>query len=236
MTAASLDGRAAFITGASRGIGAAVARRLAEAGAQVALASRSGEDLALPGALGVACDVADRGQVERAVATAVERFGRLDLVVANAGVGFYGSFLDLDPDAMEAMVDVNLKGVLYTAAATLPHLVAAGEGDFVSLASVAGVRAFPGEAVYNASKFGQVGFTRALDHEFAPQGVRCTNVAPGGVATDFALDGGGRDPAALAGMMSADDVADVVVFCVTRPRRVRVLTTTFRPAGEGSWG
>ncbi len=235
MTAASLDGRAAFITGASRGIGAAVARRLAEAGAQVALASRSGDDLGLPGALGVACDVTDRGQVDAAVAGAVERFGRLDLVVANAGVGTYGSFLDLAPDALEAMVDVNLKGVLYTAAATLPHLVAAGESDFVSLASVAGVRAFPGEAVYNASKFGQVGFTRALDHEFAPQGVRCTNVAPGGVATDFALDGG-RDPAALEGMMSADDVADVVVFCVTRPRRVRMLTTTFRPAGEGSWG
>ena len=236
MTATALQGRTAFITGASRGIGAAVGRRLAEAGAHVALASRSGDDLGLDGALGMECDVRDRAQVERAVAAAVDRFGRLDLVVANAGVGTYGSFLDLDPDALEAMVDINLKGVLYTARATLPHLVAAGESDFVSLASVAGVRAFPGEAVYNASKFGQVGFTRALDHEFAPQGVRCTNVAPGGVATDFALDGGGRDPAALEGMMSADDVADVVVFCVTRPRRVRMLTTTFRPAGEGSWG
>jgi 3-oxoacyl-[acyl-carrier protein] reductase len=230
-----LAGRRAFVTGASRGIGAAVSRRLAEAGARVALASRAGDDLGLPGAVGVTCDVADPAQVDAAVAEAVAAFGGLDLVVANAGVGAYGPFLDLDPAQLEAMVDVNLKGTLYTARATLGHLVAAGASDFVSLASVAGVRAFPGEAVYNASKFGQVGFTRALDHEFAPQGVRCTSVAPGGVATDFALDGG-RPAEALEGMMSADEVADVVVFCVTRPRRVRMLTTTFRPAGEGSWG
>ena len=90
------------------------------------------------------------------------------------------------------MIDVNLKGTLYTAAAALPHLIASGEGDFVSLASVAGVRAFPGEAVYNASKFGQVGFTRALDHELREQGVRATSIAPGGVNTEFAI-GTGRE-------------------------------------------
>ena len=112
--------------------------------------------------------------------------------MANAGVGSYGPFLELDPDDLEAMIDVNLKGTLYTAAATLPHLIDSGEGDFVSLASVAGVRAFPGEAVYNASKFGQVGFTRALDHELREQGVRATNIAPGGVNTEFAI-GTGRE-------------------------------------------
>jgi NADP-dependent 3-hydroxy acid dehydrogenase YdfG len=232
-----LDGRVALVTGASRGIGAAVARRLHGAGAQVALLSRSGDDLSLDGALGVVCDVRDRAAVQAAVARTVERFGRLDVVVANAGVGAYGPFLELDPQQLELMIDVNLKGVIYTAAATLEHLVASGAGDFVSLASVAGVNAFPGEAVYNASKFGQVGFTRALDIEFTEKGVRCSNVCPGGVGTDFAI-GTGReqgDPA-LAEMMTGDEVADVVLFVLTRPRRLRIMTTTFRPVIEGSWG
>jgi NADP-dependent 3-hydroxy acid dehydrogenase YdfG len=227
--------RVAVITGASRGIGAAVARAFSERGACVGLLSRAGDDLGLENAIGVPCDVRDRAQVFDATGAVVERFGRLDCVVANAGIGTYGPFLDMDADAVEAMIDVNLKGTLHTAAATLPHIVEAGGGDFVSLASVAGLRAFPGEAVYNASKFGMVGFTRSLDHELREHGVRCTNVAPGGVATEFAL-GHGRPEEALAGMMTPEDVADVVVFCVTRPRRIRILTTSFRPAGEGSWG
>jgi len=234
---APLNGKVALVTGASRGIGAAVARRLHGAGAQVALLSRSGGDLALDGALGIACDVRDRAAVRAAVAQAVERFGRLDIVVANAGVGAYGPFLELEPEQLELMIDVNLKGVVYTAAETLEQLVASGAGDFVSLASVAGVNAFPGEAVYNASKFGQVGFTRALDIEFTQQGVRCSNVCPGGVGTDFAI-GAGReegDPG-LADMMTGDEVADVVLFVLTRPRRLRIMTTTFRPVSEGSWG
>ena len=123
----------------------------------------------------------------------MEAHGGLDIVVANAGVGAYGPFLELDPEQLELMIDVNLKGVLYTARAALPHLIAAeGGGDFISLASVAGVNAFPGEAVYNASKFGQVGFVRSLDIELREHGVRCSNICPGGVATDFAI-GTGRD-------------------------------------------
>ncbi len=137
-----------------------------------------------------------------AVAKTIERFGSLDCVIANAGVGMYGPFLELDPAHLDTMIDVNLKGTLYTAAATLPHLIEAGGGDFVSLASVAGLRAFPGEAVYNASKFGQVGFTRALDHEMREHGVRATNLCPGGIATDFAM-GTGRDETSTEGMMSA---------------------------------
>ena len=160
-----LEGKVALVTGASAGIGAAVTRRLHEAGASVGLISRRGDDLGLERGLGLSCDVRDRIAVAAAADAVVDRFGRLDIVVANAGIGAYGSFLELDPEDLEAMIDVNLKGTLYTAAATLPRLIATGEGDFVSLASAAGLRAFPGEAVYNASKFGQVGFTRALDHE-----------------------------------------------------------------------
>ena len=232
-----LEGKVALVTGASGGIGASVARQLHEAGASVGLISRHGDDLGLERALGVSCDVRDRAAVETGVGAVVDRFGRLDIVVANAGLGAYGPFLELDPERLEAMIDVNLKGTLYTAAATLPHLIAAGEGDFISLASVAGLRGFPGESVYNASKFGQVGFTRSLDHELREHGVRATCICPGGVHTEFAI-GAGReegDPE-LEGMLTADEVAEVVLFTVTRPRRMRILTTSFRPMSEPSWG
>jgi NADP-dependent 3-hydroxy acid dehydrogenase YdfG len=232
-----LDGKVALVTGASGGIGASVARKLHDAGASVGLLSRRGDDLGLERGLGLKCDVRDRGAVADATAAVVDRFGRLDIVIANAGVGAYGPFLELDPEMVEAMIDVNLKGTLYTAAAALPHLIESGEGDFLSLASVAGLRAFPGESVYNASKFGQLGFTRSLDHELRERGVRATCICPGGVNTDFAI-GTGRtegDPE-LEGMLTADEVADVVLFTVTRPRRMRVLTTSFRPEIEDSWG
>jgi len=93
--------------------------------------------------------------MDGAIGATVERFGRLDIVVANAGVGAYGPFLELDPAHLEEMIDVNVKGTLYTVRAALPHLLAAGEGDVVALASVAGLRGLPYEAVYRASKFAQ---------------------------------------------------------------------------------
>jgi NAD(P)-dependent dehydrogenase (short-subunit alcohol dehydrogenase family) len=233
----TLEGKVALVTGASRGIGAAVARRLHESGVRLALASRSGDDLGIAGAVARPCDVRRLDQLERLVAEAVERHGRLDIVVANAGVGAYGPFLDLSLEHLDEMIDVNLKGTLYAVRAALPHLIASGEGDLVTLASEAGRRGLPLEAVYCASKFGQVGFTRALDHELRAHGIRCTNVCPRGVATDFALEEGrGRPPEALAGMMSAEDVADVVMFVLTRPRGHRILETALRPMSEGSWG
>lgn len=232
-----LDGKVALVTGASGGIGAAVARKLHEAGASVGLLSRHGDDLGLERGFGLTCDVRDRASVADATEAVVERYGRLDVVIANAGVGSYGPFLEIPAEQVEAMIDINLKGTLYTAAATLPHLIDSGEGDFISMASVAGLRGFPGESVYNASKFGQLGFTRSLDHELREQGVRATCICPGGVNTNFAI-GTGRtegDPE-LEGMLTADEVADVVLFTVTRPRRMRILTTSFRPMIEDSWG
>jgi NAD(P)-dependent dehydrogenase (short-subunit alcohol dehydrogenase family) len=233
----SLEGKVAIVTGASGGIGAAVALQLAEQGVKLGLASRSGGDLDLADAVAMPCDVHDPAQLEALTEATVDRFGRLDILVANAGVGAYGPFLDLSPEFLDEMIDVNLKGTIYAVRAALPYLIESGEADIVTLASEAGRRGLPYEAVYCASKFGQVGFTRALDHELREKGIRCTNVCPGGVATEFALEPGrGRTKDALAGMMSADDVAEVVMFVLTRARGHRILETALRPIGEPSWG
>ena len=233
----SLEGKVAIVTGASGGIGAAIARQLAEQGVKLGLASRSGSDLGLPDAVALPCDVRDPVQLEALTEATVDRFGRLDILVPNAGVGAYGPFLDLSPEYLDEMIDVNLKGTIYAVRAALPYLIESGEADIVTLASEAGRRGLPFEAVYCASKFGQVGFTRALDHELREKGIRCTNVCPGGVATEFALEPGrGRTKDALAGMMSADDVAEVVMFVLTRPRNHRILEAALRPMGESSWG
>jgi NADP-dependent 3-hydroxy acid dehydrogenase YdfG len=235
----TLAGRVALITGASRGIGAAVAQALHERGVRLALASRSGDDLGIAGAVAMPCDVREPTQLEEIVAAAVERHGSLDILVVNAGVGAYGPFRDLRPAHLEEMIDVNVKGMLYAVRAALPRLLESGAADIVTVASEAGRRGLPFEAAYSASKFAQVGFTRALDHELREQGVRCTNVCPGGVATDFAMEEGrGRRPdmPELAGMMHAEDVAAVVVFALERPRTHRMLELAFRPMTEGAWG
>ncbi|MEE8405773.1 MAG: SDR family oxidoreductase [Acidimicrobiia bacterium] len=232
-----LDSKVALVTGASRGIGAAVARSLANAGANVSLASRSGDDLGIQGAVALPTDVRDPEALTALVAATVDRFGKLDILIVNAGVGAYGAFLDLPTDQMEEMIDVNVKGALYSIKAALPHLLESNAADIVTIASEAGRRGLPLEAVYSASKFAQIGLTRALDHELREQGIRCTNVAPGGVATDFAM-GRGRNPEMpeLEGMMSPEDVAEVVLFVLTRPRNHRILEIALRPMTETSWG
>ena len=232
----SLEGKTAIITGASRGIGAAVARLLHERGANVGLASRSGDDLGLERAVAAACDVRDLDALVQLCAATAERFGGIDIVVPNAGVGAYGPFLELSLAHLDEMLDVNLKGTVYAIRAALPHMLGRA-GDVITLASEAGRRGLPYEAVYCASKFGQVGLTRALDGELRQLGIRCTNICPGGVATDFALDDGrGRTEEVLPGMMTAEDVAEVVVFALERPRHFRILETALRPMTEASWG
>jgi meso-butanediol dehydrogenase / (S,S)-butanediol dehydrogenase / diacetyl reductase len=232
----SLEGKTAVITGASRGIGAAVARVLHGGGCNLGLASRSGTDLGLGNTVARPCDVRDLDALVELCQETADRFGGIDIVVANAGVGAYGPFLELSREHVDEMLDVNLKGTIYAIRAALPHMLGR-EGDVVTLASEAGRRGLPYEAVYCASKFGQVGLTRALDHELREQGIRCTNICPGGVATDFALDEGrGRTHEMLEGMMSAEDVAEVVIFALERPRHLRILETALRPASEASWG
>lgn len=232
-----LDGRVALVTGASRGIGAAIAHALDDAGVRLGLASRSGDDLGIAGAVAQPCDVRSVRDLEAIVAATVERFGQLDILVVNAGVGAYGPILDLPEEHLAEMIYVNVMGAIHAVRAALPHLIASDAGELVMIASEAGRRGLPNEAVYCASKFAQVGLTRALDHELRELGVRCTNICPGGVATDFAM-GRGRTPEmpALQGMMRAEDIAATVMFVLTRPRSHRILEVAMRPVTESSWG
>ena len=173
-----LEGKVALITGASRGIGAAVARRLAAAGVKLGLASRSGDDLGIEHAVARQCDVRDARQLD-ALVRVVEEHGGLDIVVANAGVGAYGPFLDLSPEHLDEMIDVNVKGTLYAVRAALPQLwCAAAKATSSPLRPkpvAVGCRTRPCTAPRSLA---QVGFTRALDHELRETGVRCANICP----------------------------------------------------------
>lgn len=231
-----LEGKVALVTGGSRGIGRAIGDRLARQGVSVALAARATTHLGSENTLGIACDVRNRDEVRGAVDAVIRRFGRLDILVVGAGVGSYGPFVEIDPDQLEEIVDVNVKGLLYCVHAALPHLLQRG-GDIVTVASDVGRRGLPNQAVYSSSKFAQVGFMRALDNEVRESGVRCTTVCPGGVATDFAM-GRGRSPdmPELAAMMKADDVASAVLFALNSPRTHRIMEIAFRPMSERSWG
>jgi 3-oxoacyl-[acyl-carrier protein] reductase len=228
-----LEGKVAFITGAGSGIGAATARALAREGVRLGLASLEGDDLGLE-AVARVCDIRNYDEVERMVQATVDRFGRLDIVFANAGIGIVERpFLEHSVGEIDRVIDTNVKGMLYTIRATLPHLLESGEGDIVTLVSQSGVRVLRNESVYCASKFAQYGFTRALDRELYDKGIRVSTVMPGGVRTRFAM-GAGRVEGMelLASMMSSEDVAEAVLYALSRPRHYRVVDVGLLPMYE----
>ena len=230
----SLAGKVAFVTGAGSGIGAAAARALAAEGVKLGLASLEGDDLGLD-AVAEVCDVRDFKQVEALVRRTVERFGRLDIVFANAGIGIINRpFLEHSVEELDAVIDTNVKGMLYTIRATLPHLLESNEGDIVTLVSQSGVRVLPNESAYCASKYAQWGFTRALDREVVGSGIRVSALLPGGVATKFGFDGRGRtaDMPELSQMLAPEDLARALIYVLTQPRHFRVVDVGLLPMYE----
>jgi NADP-dependent 3-hydroxy acid dehydrogenase YdfG len=248
----NLDGAVALVTGASSGIGEATARRLAGEGAALAVAARRGDRLEALGAeiadrggtaLPIEADVTRREQAEAAVARTVEEFGRLDVLVNNAGVMLLGPMLEAPPEEWERMIEVNLLGLMYTAKAALPHLLAAAEGergvaDMVNVSSVAGRIARRGSGVYNATKFGVGAFSESLRQEVTGRHVRISLVEPGAVATE--LQGHNREGVKEEiekrfenmEILRAEDVADAIAYVVTRPRRVAVNEVLVRPTQQ----
>jgi NADP-dependent 3-hydroxy acid dehydrogenase YdfG len=245
----------ALITGASSGIGAATARRLAAEGAAVALVARRRDRLeelaaAISGeggtALVVEADVTSEEQAAAAVEQAVARLGRLDIVVNNAGIMLLGPALDTPVAEWDQMVAVNVQGLLYLTHAALPHLIRAAQGeprqvaDVVSISSTAGRVARAGSSVYNLTKFGVVAFSEALRQELLSQRVRVSVVEPGTVDTELTthLRTGVREAAqnqvSSIQALRPEDIADAVAYIVTRDRRVAVNEMLVR-ASEQTW-
>jgi short-subunit dehydrogenase len=185
------EGTRAIVTGASKGIGRALAQALHARGATVGLAARSESELAaLADSLGaraivLPCDVADAASVAGAVERFAAEAGGLVVAIANAGIAHYGRFEDQDPSLHDHMTSINWLGTLHTARAALPHLRAGGGGQLVIVSSGAGLRAFPEAAVYGATKAAQRAFAEALRHELAGSGVSVTTVFPGEIVSSL---------------------------------------------------
>ena len=234
-------GSVAIVTGGSRGIGFAIAKALIGRGMQVAIAGRDRGALAeaeraLNGGdrlLAVGADVGREEDVTRLVSETVARFGGLDVLVNNAGIGGFGPVADMTPDGWRAILDTNLTGVFYCCHAAIPHMRQRGGGWIMNISSLAGKNAFPGGAAYCASKAGLNAFSEVLMQEVRYDGIRVSYIMPGSVATDFS----GPQRGAVAGERSRDtwkiqseDIAQVVVDLLNSPTRTLSSRIEMRPS------
>ncbi len=227
-----LAGKVAIVTGASKGIGRASAIGLAAEGAAVVAVARSGDKLeALRGeieAAGGRCapvvgDVAQKATAEETLDVTLGRFGRVDVLLNNAGIGSYADFLDYSVEDYDAIMNTNMRSTFLFTKAVVPTMKAQGSGLILQVSSQAGIRGFTREAVYCATKHAQVGFTQALRLELQPFGIKVAVICPAGVKTEFAI-GHGRTPefVASSGFLDAEDVADAVVFAATQRPNARM--------------
>ncbi len=189
-----LENKTVLITGGSKGIGYGIAEVLMREKMKVAITSRSRQaaeqaaaalnEMATGEAIGIEADVRNLASQESAVRQVVERWGKLDVMIANAGVGYFGPIESLTPEQWHETIDTNLTGVFYSVKASLEELKKA-KGYIITIASLAGTNFFAGGSAYNASKFGLVGFTQAMMLDVRNQGVKVTTIMPGSVATYF---------------------------------------------------
>ena len=230
-------GKVVIVTGASSGIGEATARRLARDGMRVTLAARrqdelervAGEIEAGGGQTLIApTDVRDRAAIRRMVQATLDRWGRVDVLINNAGLGYSARVVDLDPEQLRDQVDVNLVAVIECAQAVLPAMMQKKSGHIINVASIAGLVGLPGSSVYSATKFGVVGFSDALRREVRKYGIQVTALCPGFVGTNFSswhrqvLERQMKGERVL-GFMRAEYVADRIADDIVRHPRHRAI-------------
>jgi NADP-dependent 3-hydroxy acid dehydrogenase YdfG len=253
MTNHTLAGAVALVTGASSGIGAATARRLAREGAAVALVARRrvrldqlADDIAAAGgqALVVEADITLPDLAAEAVQATLERFNRLDVLVNNAGIMLLGTALHTTLEAWDRMIALNIEAVLHVTHAAVPYLIDAastsprGVTDMVNVSSIAGRVARPSSSVYTLTQFGLNGFTEALRQELLVEGVRVSVVEPGTVGTELVSHLGDAASDAARQLVEGlvplrpEDVADAIAYIVTRERRVAINEILFRANGQ----
>lgn len=237
-----LDGKVVIITGASSGIGAETARQLARLGCRLTLAARSEERLvALADELDtevvtLATDVTSRAAVRSMVRTTLDRFGRIDVMFANAGIYIPGQAIDGDPDAWADLMKVNIDGVMYCAHAVLEQMKAQGSGDILVSSSISGFVDIDWEPIYSASKHAVTGLVHTLRRQVAPLGLRVGLIAPGAVATELWDKTDPHEIARLADVehsfIRAEDVARAVVFMLSQPPYVTIRDLVILPQNQ----
>jgi 3-oxoacyl-[acyl-carrier protein] reductase len=237
-----LRDKVALITGASAGIGQACARALAREGARLVLTARRRERLEQlvaeakqlgSGGVFVVGDAREEETARLAVEQAVSAYGRVDILINNAGVGNYKDLVDTSAEEYDEMMDSNVRSTFLFTRHAVPVMIGQRGGLVLMISSMAGVYGFPGEAVYCATKFAQVGFAQALDKELRPHGIKVGAICPGGVKTEFAV-GKGRTEEGVeqSDMLEAEDVARAVVFACTQPPGSRIIQVQMRTMAE----
>ncbi|HSK10875.1 MAG TPA: SDR family oxidoreductase [Vicinamibacterales bacterium] len=221
-----LSGRVALVTGGSKGIGAAIVRALAEAGASVVSTSRTGSGASTRQVKHVRADVRVPGEAAGAIEEAVSEFGGLDILVNNAGVGLHADVADTTIEQWQQVIETNLSGVFYCCHAAIPHLRRRGGGWIINISSLAGKNAFVGGAAYCASKAGLNQFSEALMQEVRHDGIRVSYIMPGSVATEFGGRGGDKQGWAVG----SEDIGQIVLDLLAMPARTLPSRIEVRPS------
>jgi 3-oxoacyl-[acyl-carrier protein] reductase len=229
----SLKGKVAIVTGASKGIGRSIALSLSKAGVKVVLAARHEKDLdgvqaelRSAGGTGVSVttDVSDEHQVMNLAQKTIEEFGKIDILINNAGYGIFSKVLETETRDFDGMVSVNLRGVFLACKAVLPTMIEQKRGEIINIASLAGKNSFVGGATYSATKWGLIGFSRSLMLEVREFNIRVVSICPGSVNTNFSNHSKDSEK-----IIQPQDVADTVLFALTMPARSNVSEIDIRP-------
>lgn len=233
--AQSINGKVAFITGAGRGIGRAVAEALAKEGVAVGLLARTAAQIeevaneinANGGkAAFAAADVTNQQEVKSAIETLTTQLGTADILINNAGMGGFGKLVEQDSETWLKIVDTGIKGTYFVTHAVLPQMIQKNEGDIINISSTNGLNGAATSTAYSAAKFGIIGLTESLAQEVRRNNIRVTALAPSTVVTELARNSGLIDEAKEERMMHPEDLAEVIVHQLTLPNRIYVKQAT----------